>query len=361
MSNNQYIYQSSNYTYNINDFTNINNTQNQQNNNIYSQSMNQKHLKRRESQENETAFESKYKKELSDKKLNQHFISGKNMPKIRESLQGSGILIKNNGDTLTLRQIQKISEENYQQLKNSIVDQETLNKLFQDINGINCNYKSVQIMPNSTTTNTNINLLNLAPLPIKSIKGPDDFGISDEDRIFNQFKKKKKKPKSPIKKAKSKIKIKLKKKKLNPFSSYDSALVKVYKKIPKIINKIENTKKLKGTMSLLKYQNLLLDVGAKNLNRQTREKLNNKFITIRNFTNKPYSLFKESLESIETEEEKIIDSINTQQKYYLRKMKENNYNSITSIGNLGSISLPNLKFFKLGKSKKKPRYRYKYK
>ena len=144
MSNNQYIYQSSNYTYNINDFTNINNTQNQQNNNIYSQSMNQKHLKRRESQENETAFESKYKKELSDKKLNQHFISGKNMPKIRESLQGSGILIKNNGDTLTLRQIQKISEENYQQLKNSIVDQETLNKLFQDINGINCNYKSVQ-------------------------------------------------------------------------------------------------------------------------------------------------------------------------------------------------------------------------
>ena len=114
-------------------------------------------------------------------------------------------------------------------------------------------------------------------------------------------------------------------------------------------------------MSLLKYQNLLLDVGAKNLNRQTREKLNNKFITIRNFTNKPYSLFKESLESIETEEEKIIDSINTQQNYYLRKMKENNYNSITSIGNLGSISLPNLKFFKLGKSKKKPRYRYKYK
>ena len=223
------------------------------------------------------------------------------------------------------------------------------------------NYKSVQIMPNSTINTNNNILVNLAPLPIKSIKSPDDFGISDEDRIFNQFKNKKKKPKSPNKKAKSKIKIKLKKKKINPFSSYDSALVKVYKKIPKIINKIENTKKLKGTMTLLKYQNLLLDVGAKNLNRQTREKLNNKFITIRNFTNKPYSLFKESLESIETEEEKIIDSINTQQNYYLRKMKENNYNSITSIGNLGSISLPNLKFFKLGKSKKKPRYRYKYK
>ena len=222
------------------------------------------------------------------------------------------------------------------------------------------NFKSVQIIQNSNI-NMNDNLINLTPLPIKSIKSPDDFGISDEDRIFNQYKRNNKKEKSPKKKAKSKIKIKLKKKKLNPFSSYDSALVKVYKKIPKIINKIENTKKLKGTMSLLKYQNLLLDVGAKNLNRQTREKLNNKFITIRNFTNKPYSLFKESLESIETEEEKIIDSINTQQKYYLRKMKENNYNSITSIGNLGSISLPNLKFFKLGKSKKKPRYRYKYK
>ena len=224
------------------------------------------------------------------------------------------------------------------------------------------NYKSVQIMPNSNINSNNNGIkLSLSTLPIKSIKSPDDFGISDEDRIFNQFKKKKKKAKSPLKKPKSKIKIKLKKKKFNPFSSYDSALVKVYKKIPKIINNIENTKKLKGTMSLLKYQNLLMDVGAKNLNRQTREKLNNKFITLRNFTNKPYNLFKESLESIENEEEKIIDSINTQQNYYLRKMKENKYNSLTSLGNLGSISLPNLKFFKLGKSKKKPKHRYKFK
>ena len=34
-------------------------------------------------------------------------------------------------------------------------------------------------------------------------------------------------------------------------------------------------------MSLLKYQNLLMDVGTKNLNRETREKLNNKFMTLR--------------------------------------------------------------------------------
>ena len=223
------------------------------------------------------------------------------------------------------------------------------------------NHKSVQLMENSIIKTNNNNLINLAPLPIKIIKSPDDFGISEEDRIFNLYKKKKKKEKSPIKKVKSKIKIKLKKKKLNPFSSYDAALVKVYKKIPKIINKIENTKKLKTTMSLLKYQNLLMDVGGKNLNRQTREKLNNKFITLRNLTNKSYNLFKESLKSIEDEEEKIIDSINTQQNYYLRKMKENNYNSITNIGNLGSISLPNLKFFKIGKSKKKYKYKYRYK
>ena len=217
--------------------------------------------------------------------------------------------------------------------------------------------KSSKINPKSfqtdeITQNKIINYsngLNIAPLPIKKIQNPDDFTISDEDRIFNQFKPKKNNN-SQVKKKKIKMKVKLKKKKINPFASYDAALHKVYKQIPKIINKIEDAKKLKGSMSLYKYQNLLMDVGTKNLNRETREKLNNKFLTLRNLSDKTYDLLKESLENIETEEKKIIESINTQQNYYIRKMNENKFNTTIS-RNMGFFSLPNLKFHQIGKPK----------
>ena len=200
---------------------------------------------------------------------------------------------------------------------------------------------------------------NINPLTIRKAKSPDDFAVSDEDRIFNQFKPKKNN-KSHSKKKKIKMKVKLKKKKINPLASYDAALHKVYKQIPKIISKIEDTKKLKGTMSLFKYQNLLMDVGTKNLNRETREKLNNKFLTLRNFSDKTYDLLKESLENIETEEKKIIDSINTQQNYYKRKMNETKFNTTIS-RNMGFFSLPNLKFHQIGKPKIKHKYKYRYK
>ena len=197
--------------------------------------------------------------------------------------------------------------------------------------------------------------ININPLIIKKIKNPNDFAVSDEDRIFNQFKKKKD-DKSKLKNKKMKMKAKIKKQKLNKFSSYDAALSKVYKQIPRIINKIENTKKLKGNMSLYKYQNLLMDVGTKNLNRETREKLNNKFMTLRNLSDKRYNLFKDTLENIETEEKKIIESINTQQNYYKKKMNEPRFNATLS-RNLGFLRLPNLEFRQLIK----PKIKYKYK
>lgn len=223
------------------------------------------------------------------------------------------------------------------------------------------NYKNQNTLYNSGMTSINP----LSTISIKK-KNPDDFEVSEEDKIFNQYKKQKLE-KNKSKKGKTKVKIKLKKKKYtkyNPFSSYDAALVKVYKKIPKIMSIIENTKKLKGNMSLFKYQNLLMNVGTKNLNRETREKLNNKFVTLRTFSDKGYNLLNESLESIEKKEKKIIDSINTQQNYYKRKMKENNYHTISTSRNIGFLNLPNLKFHKIGNSQKRnksQKYKYKYK
>ena len=204
---------------------------------------------------------------------------------------------------------------------------------------------------NNPNLNYNIGK-SLNQISMIKIKKPDDFEVSEEDRMFNQYKIKKSRN-DVIKKSKTKVKIKLKKKKFNNLKSYDAALGKVYKKIPKILNKIENTKKLKGSMSLLKYQNLLLDVGSKNLNRETRQKLNNKFVSLRKFSDKVYDLFKESLEKIEKKEEKIIESINKQQNYYKRKMREKKYETISMFKSPPFFSLPNLQFHKIMNSKSK--------
>ena len=203
--------------------------------------------------------------------------------------------------------------------------------------------------------NPNINynrVINVNPISLLKIKRPDDFEVSEEDRMFNQYKIKKDKNDKIIK-SKSKVKIKLKKKKQNTLKSYNAALGKVYKKMPKILNQIETTKKLKGSMSLLKYQNLLLDVGTKNLNRETRQKLNNKFISLRKFSDKVYDLFKESLDKIEKKEKKIIESINTQQNYYKRKMKEKKFDTISALKSPPFFRLPNLQFHKIKYSKSK--------
>ena len=96
-----------------------------------------------QNQERETAFESKLKR-LSDKSLHHRLISGKNMSKLRESLSVSGIFNSENGQNITVRELPKISQEDFDKFKNSITDNETINKLYSDLNTINCNYKSVE-------------------------------------------------------------------------------------------------------------------------------------------------------------------------------------------------------------------------
>ena len=177
-------------------------------------------------------------------------------------------------------------------------------------------------------------------IPTKTIKN-DDFEISEEDKMFDQFLLKKKKN---IKKVKIKLRHKLKsnKKKLNFFNSYEAPLKKVYKSIPQIMNKIELTKKLKNSFSLLKYQNLLFDIGSKNLDWNSKEKLNNIFSNLRNATNKEYELLRKSVRDIEKQEKKIIDNVNRQQDFFKKNMRENNYYCMTIGMNFRSI--PNIKF-----------------
>jgi hypothetical protein len=187
-----------------------------------------------------------------------------------------------------------------------------------------------------------------------TIKDPNDFDVSEEDRMFDQFLNEKPK-KNKLKKEKKKIKIKLKKKKLKPVFSYHSPLNKIYKRIPEIMDQIENTKKLKESMSLYKYQNLLLEVGSQNLNKEIRDKLNDKFVSLRKFTQKPYALFRQCLDKIENREKEIIQSINTKQDFYKKKMKEKKYRTIYISRSMDYKELPNIRFLK----QNKPKFKFK--
>lgn len=133
------------------------------------------------------------------------------------------------------------------------------------------------------------------------------FQIEEEDKIFKKLMKKKKKRKKRL-----------------LLQSYDNPLSKVYKKIPYILTKLNEVKKQKNDMTLMKYQNRLLEVGSKVLKRDVREKLNKKFIEIRKVTEKKYDYFERALDSIEDEEKEIIKKINTQQNFFKRTMINNN-------------------------------------
>ena len=93
--------------------------------------------------ERETAFESKMRR-MSNKSLNNHLISGKNISIIRESLRDSTIFDNANAQNLTVRELQKISQNDYDNWKSSIIDQQSLLNLFNELKGINCNYKSIE-------------------------------------------------------------------------------------------------------------------------------------------------------------------------------------------------------------------------
>ena len=218
---------------------------------------------------------------------------------------------------------------------------------------------------NSSTLINNISIksiYNNKILPHKSrnfvskltIKDPNDFEVSEEDRMFNQFlNEKPKHNKLKKEKKKIKIKIKLKKKKPKPVFSYHKALNNIYKRIPEVMDQIESTKKLKESMSLYKYQNLLLEVGSQNLNKEIKDKLNDKFISLRKFTEKPYALFRQCLDKIENREKEIIKSINTKQNFYKKKMKEKKYRTIYISRSMDYRELPNIRFLKQNKPKLK--------
>ena len=228
-------------------------------------------------------------------------------------------------------------------------------------NMLNSNSNNYDALNSSTFNNKSIkNIYQNKILPHKSlnfaskltIKDPNDFAISEEDRMFNQFLNEKPKQKK-IKKEKKKVKIKLKKKKLKPVFSYNKALNNIYKRIPEVMDQIESTKKLKESMSLYKYQNLLLEVGSQNLNKEIRDKLNDKFVSLRKFTQKPYALFRQCLDKIENREKEIINSINTKQDFYKKKMKEKKYRTIYISRSMDYRELPNIRFLKHRKPKLK--------
>ena len=180
-------------------------------------------------------------------------------------------------------------------------------------------------------------------------KRKNDFEISEEDKMFDEYLKLKKKSKNFKEPKKVKIKIKTKKK-LNPkinknyYTSNKAPLNKVYKKMLKILDKIESTKKLKNYFSLIKYQNLLLNVGSKSLDLNSKVRLDREFTNLRNSTNKQYELLRHSVRDIEKAEKAIIDNVNKQQDNYKKNMKKNNYHCMTIGMNFHGIS--NLKFHK---------------
>ena len=142
----------------------------------------------------------------------------------------------------------------------------------------------------------------------KEVNNP--FKVEEEDKIFYQLRKKKKK----------------KKKKFYKHSK--TPLSKVYKKIPIILKQLNKVKKLKNEMNLMTYQNTLLDVGSKLLERDVRQKLNEQFIEIRRSTEKQYDYFEDEIDTIESKEKKIISKINTQQNFFKKIMIENNKSSL---------------------------------
>ena len=94
----------------------------------------------------ETAFENKINKQYNNKNIKKKrstICSSKNLSNYRDSLKIIGIEPSKNDEYLTLRKVTKISQQNYDNLKEQIIDQNTLVKLYNTLDNINCNFKSV--------------------------------------------------------------------------------------------------------------------------------------------------------------------------------------------------------------------------
>ena len=93
----------------------------------------------------EIVIENKLKQQLSDNesisRKNTHFLSGKSMNKFRESLKDVTNIFSQNEESLILRQMPKISQNEYDDMKEKIIDMNSLTKLYNTLKNVNCNFK----------------------------------------------------------------------------------------------------------------------------------------------------------------------------------------------------------------------------
>ena len=240
---------------------------------------------------------------------------------------------KNNG--LNYNNILTSSKNNLEHNQNS--DRRSSNKSENSKN----TFKSCTLKSNSPSKNKNIKE-NKNKKYSKAKKRTDNpFEVEDEDKIFAQLIKKKNKTKKKSTKNKLGSGIKL----------YKSALNRVYKKIPVVMYKLENIKKLKNFTNLCEYQGMLLSTGNRCLTREGRKKVSDKFEQIRKISEKNYNLFQNSLDSIEKEEKKIIDKINTQTKFFKKTMIRNNRANFVYTNISKYDLLPEIKFFRTSRDK----------
>ena len=95
-----------------------------------------------EYEESATALENKIK--FLNKSGKVSFLSGKSIDKYRESLKNLGVLPSKKEEYLQLRKLPIITLSDFENLKNSIIDEENLKKLLNTLNNVNCNFKSFQ-------------------------------------------------------------------------------------------------------------------------------------------------------------------------------------------------------------------------
>ena len=127
-------------------FSNDFNENNIIDNNIY-QSVNPEFFQKKNSIheiESETALESKLGKSLLERRPSQLLLSSKSLSKYRDSLKSIINLDTKAVQNITVRELPKVSQETYEKFKSSITDQDTLDKLFNNLTQSNCNFKNIE-------------------------------------------------------------------------------------------------------------------------------------------------------------------------------------------------------------------------
>ena len=90
----------------------------------------------------ETIFEMKLRNNLKDLRQNTYFISIEDISKYKDSFQAFGILIDNNAKNIGIRNFPKINDDQYEAFKNSIINKEELDNLYEFLNRKKYNFKN---------------------------------------------------------------------------------------------------------------------------------------------------------------------------------------------------------------------------